>query len=89
MTMMSSVNRTFEATDDELAERLQFVFVSLDPARDTLEHLGSYVKFFSAEFIAATGPEAALPALTGQFGVLRSLQPPDEDGNYFVDHTTA
>ena len=46
-------------------------------------------EFFHPEFIAATGTEKTLPPLIHQFGVLRSFQEPDEDGNYFVDHTTA
>lgn len=88
MTTMAGVEKSLRALGD-MTDNVQFVFVSLDPARDSLEHLGTYVGFFNPAFIAATGTEKTLPELIRQFGVLRSLQAPDEDGNYFVDHTTA
>lgn len=88
MTVMTGVDKSLRETGDT-TDNVQFAFISLDPARDTLEHMGNYVRFFSPDFIAATGPEEDLPTLIRQFGVLRNLQAPDEDGNYFVDHTTA
>ena len=88
MTVMTGVDKALRETGD-LAGNVQFAFVSLDPARDTLSHMGKYVGFFSPDFIAATGTEETLPVLIRQFGVLRTLRAPDEDGNYFVDHTTA
>ena len=88
MTVMTGVDNSLREADAD-ANDVQFAFVSLDPARDTLEHIGNYVRFFSPDFIAATGPEEDLPTIIRQFGVLRNLQTPDEDGNYFVDHTTA
>ena len=88
MTVMTGIDQSLPKTGD-LANDIQFAFVSLDPSRDSLEHIGKYVGFFNPDFIAATGSEETLATITRQFGVLRTLQAPDEDGNYFVDHTTA
>lgn len=88
MTIMQGVEKSLNSPGEKRND-IQFVFVSLDPARDSLAHLNAYVEFFHPEFIAATGTEKTLPPLIHQFGVLRSFQEPDEDGNYFVDHTTA
>ena len=71
------------------AERLQVVFVSLDPARDTPERLGKYVRFFDPAFIGVTGSEAALAALTRPLGVSAFKGEADAEGNYTVEHTAA
>ena len=88
LTVMRGIDESISDTA-EAGDNIQFVFVSLDPTRDSLEQIGKYVGFFNPQFIAATGPVENLPSITRQFGVLRTLQPADEDGNYFVDHTTA
>lgn len=67
----------------------QMVFVSVDPQRDTLEHLGAYVGHFSADFLGVTGSEANLKDFARQLGVLYLLAEPDAEGNYLVDHTAA
>ena len=87
MTTMSALAKKLE--DSNEAKDFQFSFVSVDPARDSVEHLNQYVAFFNEDFIAATGDDAALQELARQFGVLYVLQEPDEDGNYLVDHTAA
>jgi len=68
----------------------QVIFVSVDPARDQGEMLKDYVNWFNTDFIAATGPEAQLRALTRQLGVAYFLEEPDPDtGFYNVDHSAA
>lgn len=67
----------------------QVVFVSVDPARDTLDHLAAYVGHFNPEFLGVTGTEPDLKALVRQLGVLYILGEPDAGGEYLVDHTAA
>lgn len=71
------------------AEPPQVVFVSVDPARDTLDHLAAYVGHFNPEFLGVTGTEPDLKALVRQLGVLYILGEPDASGEYLVDHTAA
>ena len=70
-------------------DAVQVVFVSVDPQRDTLEHMGAYVAHFDPEFLGVTGDDADLKALARQLGVLYIRAEPDENGNYLVDHTAA
>ena len=67
----------------------QVVFVSVDPARDTLDHLAAYMGHFNPEFLGVTGAEPDLKALVRQLGVLYILGEPDASGEYLVDHTAA
>lgn len=77
------------AKDGIDSESPQVVFVSVDPERDTLEHLAAYVGYFSADFFGVTGSEANLKDFARQLGVLYIRSEPDADGNYLVDHTAA
>ncbi len=64
----------------------KFVFVSVDPERDTYAALDQYIRFFSPRFIAATGVDAQLEKLTKSLGVLYTRNQ-TEGENYSVDHS--
>ncbi|GMQ75267.1 MAG: SCO family protein [Gammaproteobacteria bacterium] len=68
---------------------VQFVFVSVDPVRDTPEVLGKYLGNFNPNFIGVTGTDEMLTSLTRQLGIYVVRETPDADGNYAVDHGTA
>lgn len=67
--------------------RVQAIFVSVDPQRDTLRQLADYVRFFHPQIIGATGTPEQLAELTARYGARYSIQKPDASGNYVVDHT--
>ncbi len=75
--------------DDPLYRDLgQVLFVSVDPERDTPETLAKYVHYFNPAFLAATGQDAALNALTGPLSVIRAKVPDGKD-DYTFDHTAS
>jgi len=65
------------------------VFVSVDPARDNLDHLAAYVSHFSPDFLGVTGSDENLKAFARQLGVLFVRADADAGGDYLVDHTAA
>jgi protein SCO1/2 len=87
LTTLTSVLQRLrlEKADDDV----QIVFVSVDPARDTIEQIQKYVGYFDQSFIGATAPLEQLETLTRQLGVLHERYAPDEFGNYVVDHTAS
>jgi cytochrome oxidase Cu insertion factor (SCO1/SenC/PrrC family) len=66
----------------------QIVFVSVDPQRDTPEHLKGYMRFFNEHFLGLTGQAEAISKLTKQLNVKYSLEPAI-DGNYAVNHSSS
>ncbi|MDI1302246.1 MAG: SCO family protein [bacterium] len=52
------------------AAKLQVVFVSFDPARDTLPLLTAYVQHFSPDIIGATGTDAEIATVAARYGVV-------------------
>jgi protein SCO1/2 len=67
---------------------VRFVFVTVDPQRDTPEQLARYVTYFNGDFIGVTGTQDAIEQLTRQLGIM-SLRVENEASpeNYLVDHT--
>ena len=66
----------------------QYVFVSVDPRRDTPKRLAEYVAFFDASFVGATGSDEALKALTRQVGAAYSYPEGTKGAAYAVDHSS-
>ena len=70
------------------ADKLRFVFVTVDPERDTQQAIGDYVSAFSDRIVAITGDPAAVHAMTKDYKIY-SRKVPLEGGNYTMDHTAS
>jgi len=71
------------------AEAMQFVFISVDPQRDTASKLRQYVDYFDATFVGVTGDDAQIGNLAGQLGATYQVARTPGMENYPVYHTTA
>lgn len=73
----------------DVAERVQVLFVSVDPKRDDPESLRSYTASFGEDFIGLTGTREQLDALTKRYRTTYGYGEPDENGDYLVSHGSA
>ncbi len=67
--------------------RVQGIFVTIDPERDTPEVLRSYVTNFSPDFVALRGTPQQTQAVAKQFKVFYAKVPGKTEGSYTMDHT--
>ena len=67
--------------------RVQGVFVTVDPERDTPEVLKAYVNNFSPDFVALRGSLDQTKAAAKAFKVYFAKVPGNTEGSYTVDHT--
>ncbi|GHD57029.1 SCO family protein [Jeongeupia chitinilytica] len=67
------------------ADKVQVLFVSVDPARDTTAVLAQYVPAFDPRFIGLTGSKADVDKVAGQYKVI--VQQQGDGANYTVDHS--
>lgn len=65
------------------------VFVTVDPARDTVEKIKPYVDYFDKDFIALTGTTQQVQAFAKQLSLPFVLEPKDEFGGYNVAHSAS
>lgn len=68
-------------------ERVQGIFVTVDPQRDTPELLKSYMGAFDPGFIALRGTPQQTEAAARGFRVFYQQVPGRQPGEYTVDHT--
>ena len=88
-TSLASGGQILKALSDGERSRVKLILISVDPERDTVEHLKEYTAFFHPEMIGATGTADEVAALANAFGASYIVQPKRSDGNYAVDHTTS
>lgn len=69
------------------AQRVQVLFVTLDPLRDTPEKLGSYLPFFNPTFIGLWGDETSIAAVAREFHVFYQKRDIGSRSGYVLDHT--
>ncbi|HUE79821.1 MAG TPA: SCO family protein [Sphingomicrobium sp.] len=76
------LRRQLEAGPD----KLNIVFVTVDPERDGAAELKRYLGLFHEPLIGLTGTPAQIDQVKRQFGIF-SQKVQDESGGYTVDHT--
>ncbi len=74
---------------DLTSEQLRIIFVTVDPARDTLDTVKGYVEGFDPSIIGLVGNEEQTEAVKAAFGVLgeRAEGFAADDPYYLVNHT--
>ena len=69
------------------ADRVQVLFVTVDPERDTAELLAKYVPAFDARFLGLRGDDDATARTAKEFKVIYQKQPGTTPGSYSMDHS--
>ncbi|MCE7989119.1 MAG: SCO family protein [Caldilinea sp. CFX5] len=68
------------------ADQVQVILVSLDPERDTVEQLASYLPHFHPTFLGMTGAREEILKVATQFGIFYEKR--GETAGYTIDHTS-
>lgn len=68
-------------------DRVQGLFVTVDPERDKPAVLAQYVTAFDPTFVGLRGDPASTAAAASEFKVFFKAQKADPQGNYTVDHS--
>jgi protein SCO1/2 len=72
------------------AAAMQVVYVTVDPERDDLAHIGPYLAGFDPAFVGVTGQPQALELLRQRYGVTaRKLPAADGGTDYAMSHSTS
>jgi protein SCO1 len=70
------------------ADRVQVLFITLDPARDTQDMLAKFIPSFHPNILALRGNEAATKAAAQSFHVFFEKRPGTTPENYTIEHFT-
>jgi len=83
MTQMASVMQSLGKD----ADRVQVIFITLDPERDTPALLAEYVPNFDKRFLGLHGDLAAIDKTAKEFKIYAAKVPGKTPGSYSIDHT--
>lgn len=72
----------------EQAERVEFVYITVDPERDTVERMAQYLPNFDPQFVGLSGDVAKMEPIWKAYGVLREKRDAGSAAGYLVDHST-
>ena len=89
LTTFAQVRKRLETDYPDALNDARFVFVTVDPKRDTPEHLKDYVGYFHKDFIGLSGTPEQLKSFTKPLGVMYSRAPSSDPNNYLMDHSAA
>lgn len=87
-TDLQSIGETLDLLGNELPDA-QALFVTVDPERDTPEHLAGYVSLFHPNLRGVTGTPDQIEAVKKEFRVYSKKVSAEEAGTteYLVDHS--
>lgn len=71
------------------ADDVQVIMITVDPERDTPEHLADYMQGFDPTFIGLSGDLDAISAAATGYGVFFEKQEGTPATGYLVDHTAS
>lgn len=86
-TTLSDITGWLEEMGDE-AERLNVIFITVDPERDTVEAIAEYVDYFHPAIRGWTGAPEQIARAAAGFGATYE-RTETEGGGYTMDHTSS
>lgn len=84
---MATALRALEANDPARAAKVQPIFITVDPARDTPAVLAEFVTAFHPRLVGLTGSETQVEAAKKEFKVYARRAGPVGAKDYLVDHS--
>lgn len=79
--------KAFEKNHPELGAKIQPLFISVDPGRDTSAVLEEFTANFHPRLLGLTGTKEQIDAVTGAFAATYSIGEKQDGGGYLVGHT--
>lgn len=87
MNKVATVLDTLKQQYPALYKQIVPIFVSVDPARDSLQALADYAKDFHPDYIFLTGTPEQVQRMAKKYRVYMSKAEETEQGDYLVDHS--
>jgi protein SCO1/2 len=87
-TELQTITFALEELGDD-AEKITPLFVTVDPARDTVEAIQDYVSYFHPRLVGLMGTDQQIAQVTKAYGIFYAVS--EDDGStteYLMDHTT-
>lgn len=86
-TSLGFLSMALEQLEPEELEQVQPLFISVDPERDSLDHLKSYGEYFHPAILGITGSHPQLQQVAAMYGAAYRHVEQTSATDYVVDHS--
>ncbi|GAB3680770.1 SCO family protein [Salinisphaera aquimarina] len=86
---MARIRAALGGLDEAQRDKVDVLFVSVDPKRDSLERIRQFTSSFGPDFVGLTGSQEQLRALSKRYRVTYGYGEPNDHGFYLVSHSSA
>jgi protein SCO1/2 len=83
---LANIAAVLHKLPDEVRRDVRVLFITTDPARDTLPRLRQWVRQFDRDFVGLTGPDSLIVAAERALGVMPAVQDSSRSSDYLVQH---
>ena len=88
-TNLSLMSNAFSQLDKQELAKVQGIFISVDPKRDTMERLSEYTHYFHDSIIGISGSAPMIREIADRYGAAYKLVVQENSAtNYVVDHSS-
>jgi len=85
---LSVMNNVIDKLGDK-ADNVQVLFVTVDPERDTVEKLKSYMPYYNENFIGLTGTLEEIDKVADDYNIFYSKEGVDSSSGYLMGHNSS
>ena len=86
-TSLGFTSQALVSLDRTEQEKVQMLFVTLDPERDTLDKLKAYTAYFHPSIVGLSGTPEEIAKVAKLYGASHARQNTTSAGGYVVDHS--
>ncbi len=87
LTVMTRALEALEGADPELAQKVDPIFITIDPGRDTVEALAAYAPHFHDRLVALTGTREQVAKAAKAYRVYYAKAEDAGASDYLMDHS--
>lgn len=87
-TELQKISRVLEQLDEAQAEKIQPLFITIDPERDTVDVMREYVDLFHPRLIGLTGSVEEIEQVKSGYKVFAAKVPTEDGSDYTMDHSS-
>ena len=87
-TELQKITKVLEELDPAQAEKIQPLFITIDPERDTVDVMREYVTLFHPRLVGLTGTVEEIEQVKSGYKVFAAKAPTEDGSDYTMDHSS-
>jgi len=88
-TALMSISQALKQMGPDELKQVRGLFISVDPERDSAQHVSAYAKYFHPNILGVTGSIDELHQVADMYGAFFQKKSMDSYTDYVMDHTAS